>query len=155
MTGARTAEKAGIVFFGVLALYFFARALKAQPRDTRTDTSSFGPVEHVGPIGNTGEDDAPLAPRPGENAALPFLLPSASLYGAEGCSNRPLFDFHSDCLGNTWTAFPESNIAYVPGAADWIAKGYTRKLSSAQVRAALLDPSLVWIGLDYRAVPVQ
>jgi hypothetical protein len=143
-----------IVVLGLGALvYRRATAAPAPAVDTRQDTSSFGPVEHVGPLGNT---ESPATQGPSSSTAGNqyggITLPP--LFGPDGCANRPLNDFHPDCLGDTWTAFIDGNQAYIPGAAEWIASGKAKRLTDDQKRRALLDPSKVWWGVDYRAIKV-
>jgi hypothetical protein len=144
----------------LLVIAALAMRRRAPAIDTRRDTSSFGPLEPIGPIGNTGEratgsivgGTLPLAGRPGEIPNLDTTLPPI-FSGADACANRSIGDFAPMCFGDTWGPFRESDIPNLAGAAEWIRTGAARKLSPEYVRAALLDPAVTWYGVDYRAIP--
>ncbi len=143
----------------IAAIAWAARRSSSPAPDTRVDTSSFGPVEHVGPIGNTS-GTLPIAGRPGEVPNLD-VVPLPAIFSGYGCSNRSVGDFHPDCLGDTWTAFQEGAIPHLAGAADWVRTGVAKRIHVAGdppshiVKGALLDPRLTWYAIDYRAVAQQ
>jgi hypothetical protein len=158
-------SRAGVIvpLVGAALLAIAALALRRRSVpviDTRRDTSAFGPLEHVGPIGNTGEratgsisgSSLPLAGRPGEIPNLDTSLPPI-FSGVDACRNRSVGDYNPACIGDTWGPFRESDIPNLAGAAEWIRTGAARKLSPEYVRAALLDPSVTWYAVDYRAIP--
>lgn len=166
---ATTTEKVAAAGFLGLALFYFTRAARARTAspDLRTDTSSFGPIEQVGPTGNA----PPLVPQsgmiPDEGITLPppmtdweYVTPSDPSQGnlqptatlAARCESFGLDTFAPDCLGATWTAFVAEAIPMLTGAAEWVSSGKARKLTPVQMHASLLDPSRTWYGLDYRRV---
>lgn len=142
---------------GLGFMYLIGRAIAANRAstvptpspDTRTDTSSIGPVEHV-----TRDDIGPILPSatpdnavtysqdtstpPGWNPAASPLPPVpagweqvAPANETQGdiqptqttrvaCDQQPLNSFAPECEGVTWTAVRGSNIPYLPSASqDW------------------------------------
>ena len=128
-----------LLVVGALAYLLRPRTAAAQPVDTRRDTSSFGPLEQVGPIGNT-TPPPPTTPVAGDPIALPTVGSGA---GNFLCRCAPIGSFGAACLGGEWTAF-------VPGVFDPPPGFFVKRLTPAQISAAGLEPGHDWHGLDYR-----
>jgi hypothetical protein len=126
----------------------------------KTDTSSFGPVEHVGATGNTTvpvtTPASPVQPTP---APLTPMIPGQLDYGYGQvsyvpreagtdadplCECAPMNSFGPACVGNTWTAGLRATMESL-GVLDKCVK-----LTADQAIARGYDPKLEWFAYDYR-----